>query len=195
MARKKEERLVEALKKIEPAESSETTHDPEILTPEEHFYFLKTGLKCKNYVPTLKAVVKTYSPEEVKEIASELARLTGGIMLDIHEDNLIIMYRGKNYSQPPTEIMSPRVTLSRKKIKSKYLDSLRAVRRYIPRLKQELQLLQAQFRSEAENKTDVVEGIQQSDIENTTESLDISNFQLESSDKLKEITERWIPWG
>ena len=50
-ARKKEERLVEALKKIEPNETSETTHDPEILTPEEHFYFLKMGVKCKNYVP------------------------------------------------------------------------------------------------------------------------------------------------
>ena len=64
----------------------------------------------------LKVVVKTFTPEEVKEIAAELARLTGGIVLDIHEDNTIIMYRGKNYSQPPTEIMSPRVTLSRKKV-------------------------------------------------------------------------------
>ncbi|OMO65279.1 hypothetical protein CCACVL1_21563, partial [Corchorus capsularis] len=136
-ARTKEERYVTALNKIEPAESSETTHDPEILTPEEHFFFLKMGLKCKNYVPvgrrgiyqgvilnmhlhwkkhqTLQVIVKTFSPEEVKEIAAELARLTGGIVLDIHEDNTIIMYRGKNYSQPPTEIMSPRVTLSRKK--------------------------------------------------------------------------------
>lgn len=137
-AQRKEERFVQALKKIEPKESSEATHDPEILTPEEHFFFLKMGLKCKNYVPvgrrgiyqgvilnmhlhwkkhqTLKVVVKTFTPEEVKEIAAELARFTGGIVLDIHEENTIIMYRGKNYSQPPTEIMSPRVTLSRKKV-------------------------------------------------------------------------------
>lgn len=137
-ARKKEERLLEALQKIEPKESSETTHDPEILTPEEHFYFLKMGEKCKNYVPvgrrgiyqgvilnmhlhwkkhqTLKVIVKTFSPEEVKDIALELARLSGGIVLDIQEDDTIIMYRGKNYSQPPTEIMSPRETLSRKKV-------------------------------------------------------------------------------
>lgn len=96
------------------------------------------GLKRKNNVPvgrrgiyqgvilnmhlhwkkhqTLKVVVKTFSAEEVKEIAAELARLSGGIVLDIHEDNTIIMYRGKNYSQPPTEIMSPRVSLSRKKV-------------------------------------------------------------------------------
>ncbi|KAL2318168.1 hypothetical protein Fmac_032044 [Flemingia macrophylla] len=47
----KEERLSEALKNIEPAEFLETTHDPEILIPEEHFFFLKMGLKCKIYVP------------------------------------------------------------------------------------------------------------------------------------------------
>lgn len=131
---------MEALKKIEPPDS-EATHDPEILTPEEHFYFLKMGLKCKNYVPigrrglyqgvilnmhlhwkkhqTLQVIVKTFTSEEVKEIACELARLTGGIVLDIHEDT-IIMYRGKNYSQPPTEIMSPRITLSRKKVNNHF---------------------------------------------------------------------------
>ncbi|XP_073118810.1 uncharacterized CRM domain-containing protein At3g25440, chloroplastic-like [Henckelia pumila] len=167
-ARRKEERLLEALDKIKPKESSETTHDPEILTPEEHFYYLKMGEKCKNYVPvgrrgiyqgvilsmhlhwkkhqTLKVIVKTFSPEEVKEIAVELATLSGGIVLDIQEENIIIMYRGKNYSQPPTEIMSPRTTLSRKKAldKSKYWDALRAVKRYIPKLEQDLELLQSQ---------------------------------------------------
>lgn len=142
-ARTKEKRLVEALEKIEPADSSAATHDPEILTPEEHFFFLKMGIKGKNYVPvgrrgiyqgvilnmhlhwkkhqTVKVIVKTFSPEEVKEIAAELARLTGGMVLDIHEENTIIMYRGKNYSQPPTEIMSPRVSLSRKKVRMVYL--------------------------------------------------------------------------
>ncbi|XP_027934977.1 uncharacterized CRM domain-containing protein At3g25440, chloroplastic isoform X3 [Vigna unguiculata] len=204
-ARKKEERLCEALKKIEPSESSETTHDPEILTPEEHFFFLKMGLKCKNYVPvgrrgiyqgvilnmhlhwkkhqTLKVVVKTFSAEEVKEIAVELARLTGGIVLDIHEDNTIIMYRGKNYSQPPTEIMSPRVSLSRKKAldKSKYRDALRAVRRHIPRLEQELEILQAQFKSAAESNTYASDTIQNIDRER------ISNFQSENSDKHQEL--------
>ncbi|XP_020240387.1 uncharacterized CRM domain-containing protein At3g25440, chloroplastic isoform X2 [Cajanus cajan] len=210
-ARRKEERLCEALKKIEPGESSEATHDPEILTPEEHFFFLKMGLKSKNYVPvgrrgiyqgvilnmhlhwkkhqTLKVVVKTFSAEEVKEIAAELARLTGGIVLDIHEENTIIMYRGKNYYQPPTEIMSPRVSLSRKKAldKSKYRDALRAVRRYIPRLEQELEILRAQqFKSTAENNTDAVKAIQNID-KASIESGIISNFQLENSDKYREI--------
>ncbi|CAL5353372.1 unnamed protein product [Camellia sinensis] len=203
-ARKKEERYVEALKKIEPKESSETTHDPEILTPEEHFYFLKLGIKSKNYVPvgrrgiyqgvilnmhlhwkkhqTLKVVVKTFSPEEVKEIAAELARLSGGIVLDIQEENTIIMYRGKNYSQPPTEIMSPRSTLSRKKAldKSKYRDGLRSVRKYIPRLEQDLELLHAK----AENKTNIVEETLSTGID-SVDSGNISKPQLGDSDKLK----------
>ncbi|TKY53800.1 CRM domain-containing protein [Spatholobus suberectus] len=210
-ARKKEERLCEALRKIEPTESSETTHDPEILTPEEHFFFLKMGLKCKNYVPvgrrgiyqgvilnmhlhwkkhqTLKVVVKTFSAEEVKEIAAELARLSGGIVLDIHEDNTIIMYRGKNYSQPPTEIMSPRVSLSRKKAldKSKYRDALRAVRRYIPRLEQELEILRAQFKSAGESNTDAADAIQNSDKASIESGCSISNFQPENSDKHREM--------
>ncbi|KAF7819125.1 putative CRM domain-containing protein [Senna tora] len=223
VARKKEERLLEALKKIEPAESLETTHDPEILTPEEHFFFLKMGLKCKNYVPvgrrgiyqgvilnmhlhwkkhqTLKVVVKTFSAEEVKEIAAELARLTGGIVLDIHEENTIIMYRGKNYSQPPTEIMSPRVTLSRKKVmvssvqflaldKSKYKDGLRAVRRYIPRLEQELELLRAQLKSKAESKIDGAEENQKMN-KDSIEASGISEFLLENAnaEKLNECPE------
>ncbi|XP_044458186.1 uncharacterized CRM domain-containing protein At3g25440, chloroplastic-like [Triticum aestivum] len=171
LAQKKEERLLAALKKIEPNDPSEPTHDPEVLTPEEHFYFLKMGEKSKNYVPvgrrgiyqgvilnmhlhwkkhqTLQVIVKTFTPEEVKEIASELAVLNGGIVLSIEEGNTIIMYRGKNYAQPPPEIMSPKVALPRKKLcsisaimaldKSKYRDRLRALRRYIPRLEQELE--------------------------------------------------------
>ncbi|KAG2573019.1 uncharacterized CRM domain-containing protein At3g25440, chloroplastic-like isoform X1 [Panicum virgatum] len=176
LARKKEERLVTALKKIEPEDPSEPTHDPEVLTPEEHFYFLKMGQKCKNYVPvgrrgiyqgvilnmhlhwkkhqTLQVIVKTFTPDEVKEIATELARLSGGIVLDIQDGNTIIMYRGKNYVQPPPEIMSPKVTLPRKKAldKSKYKEKLRAVRRYIPRLEQELEDLHAQMKLAGEHK-------------------------------------------
>ncbi|WVZ86233.1 hypothetical protein U9M48_033048 [Paspalum notatum var. saurae] len=176
LARKKEERLVTALKKIEPEDLSDPAHDPEVLTPEEHFYFLKMGQKCKNYVPvgrrgiyqgvilnmhlhwkkhqTLQVIVKTFTPDEVKEIAAELARLSGGIVLDIQDGNTIIMYRGKNYVQPPPEIMSPKVSLSRKKAldKSKYKEKLRALRRYIPRLEQELEDLHAQMKLAGEHK-------------------------------------------
>lgn len=134
---------------------------------------------------TLKVIVKTFSPEEVKEIAAELARLSGGIVLDIHEENTIIMYRGKNYSQPPTEIMSPRITLSRKKAldKSKYRDGLRAVRKYLPRLEQDLELLQAQAKRKHEDATETVEETPL--VKNDSDSP--SNKQLENSAKLRDI--------
>ncbi|KAK4573541.1 hypothetical protein RGQ29_031483 [Quercus rubra] len=245
-ARKKEERFVDGLKKIEPKETSETTHDPETLTPEEHFFFLKMGLKCKNYVPvgrqgiylgvilnmhlhwkkhqTLQVVVKTFLPEEVREIAAELARLTGGIVLDIHKENTVIIYRGKNYSQPPTEIMSPRITLSRKKFRNisehvplshkssiwldpevslkkstcinglpfimwsvcfRHLKFGNAVRKYIPKLKQDLELLQAQAKSVPEK----IQQIEETEI-GRIDPKSSSNFQLNNSDKLKEILNR-----
>ncbi|KAF6144280.1 hypothetical protein GIB67_024507 [Kingdonia uniflora] len=197
-ARNKEDRLVTALKKIEPPESSEAIHDPEILTPEEHFYFLKMGLKCKNYVPigvrgvyngvilnmhlhwkkhqTLQVKVKTFTTEEVKEIAVELARLSGGIVLGIHEEYTIVMYRGKNYFQPPAEIMSPKIILSRKKAldKSKYVNSLRAVRNYIPKLEQELEL----FPEKAKRREDIKTGVLNED------SSPLNSGEMTSGDNL-----------
>ncbi|KAI4319283.1 hypothetical protein MLD38_032903 [Melastoma candidum] len=78
--------------------------------------------------------------------------------------------------------MSPRVTLSRRKAldKSKYRDGLRAVRRYIPRLEQDLELLQAQNRIRGETKTEVPGESQQ--FHNPGESC-----EPEKSVKLKEI--------
>lgn len=206
-ARKKEERIAEALSKIVPKESSDTAHDPEILTPEEHFYFLKMGMKSKNYVPvgrrgiyqgvilnmhlhwkkhqTLKVIVKTFTPEEVKEVAADLARLSGGIVLDIQDDDTVIMYRGKNYSQPPTEIMSPRSTLSRKKAldKSKYRDGLRAVRKFIPRLEQDLDLIRA--RNLSRPGLQINNGDQQEAVQANPEDDDNVNRGRNMSDKFR----------
>ena len=70
--------------------------------------------------------------------------------------------------------------------KSKYRDALRAVRRYIPRLEQELEILRAQFKSSAESNTDAAEAIQNSGRE-SIESGSISNFQLQNSYKDREM--------
>ncbi|KAM7501649.1 hypothetical protein LguiB_000553 [Lonicera macranthoides] len=174
-ARKKEERMVEALKKIEPKESSETKHDPEILTPEEHFFILKIGQKSKNYVPVGRRGIYQ---GEVKEIAVEMARLSGGIVLDIQADNKIIMYRGRNYSQPPTEIMSPRTTLPRKKAldKSNYRDGLRAVRKYILRLEQDPSSC-----FEQQPKTNLKQAL------NNESQMTSSDMQTDASEKLRQI--------
>lgn len=70
--------------------------------------------------------------------------------------------------------------------KSIYRDGLRAVRRYIPRLEQELEILRAQIQSTGESTTDAAEGIQKIDGA-SVESGGISNLEPQNSDKLREL--------
>lgn len=70
--------------------------------------------------------------------------------------------------------------------KSKYRDGLRAVRKYIPRLEQDLELLQAREKSEPESKIDTTKDPQETDVESKDSEMH-SSFQWEPSDKLKEI--------
>lgn len=70
--------------------------------------------------------------------------------------------------------------------KSKYRDGLRAVRKYIPKLEQDLQLLRVQAKDFFENRTASAEVIEGTEI-GTKDSKGSSNFQMKNSDKLKEI--------
>ena len=63
---------------------------------------------------TVKVFCKPCKPGQVHEYAQELARLSGGIPLQIIGDDTIIFDCGKNYEQP--EVMSPIDTLSKKKV-------------------------------------------------------------------------------
>jgi len=109
---------------------------PDSLTGEERFYLKKMAQKRSNYLQigrrglfggvvlnmhmhwkkheTVKVLCKPCKPGQVHEYAQELARLSGGIPLQIIGDDTIIFYRGKNYEQP--DIMSPIDTLSKKKV-------------------------------------------------------------------------------
>ncbi|KAL6013635.1 hypothetical protein ACLOJK_004133 [Asimina triloba] len=159
-AKRKEEWLIEKLRKFEVLKAPEETHDPEILTEEEKFYLKRTGEKKKNYVPvgrrgvfggvvlnmhlhwkrheTVKVVCKPCRPGQVYEYAEELARLSKGIVIDIKPHNVIIFYRGKNYVQP--EVMSPPDTLSKSKALEKYKfeQSLEHTSQFIEKLEKEL---------------------------------------------------------
>ncbi|PKI43626.1 hypothetical protein CRG98_036002 [Punica granatum] len=73
--------------------------------------------------------------------------------------------------------------------KSKYRDGLRAVRKQIPRLEQELELLRAQAERPAENKTELVEDTKVAD-DDKNAHLGVSSLQMENSSRLKEIIER-----
>ena len=135
-AKRKEEWLIEKLRKFDIPKAPTEAYDPEILTEEEKFYLKRTGEKKKNYVPvgrrgvfggvvlnmhlhwkkheTVKVICKPCKVGQVYEYAEELARLSKGIMIDIKPNNTIIFYRGKNYVQP--QVMSPPDTLSKSKV-------------------------------------------------------------------------------
>ncbi|XP_039007404.1 uncharacterized CRM domain-containing protein At3g25440, chloroplastic-like [Hibiscus syriacus] len=89
---------------------------------------------------TVKVICKPCKPGQVDEYADEIARLSGGIPVQIIGDDTIIFYLGKNYVQP--ELMSPVDTLSKKRAleKSKYEQSLESVRHFIAIAEKELEL-------------------------------------------------------
>ncbi|RCV26025.1 hypothetical protein SETIT_5G212100v2 [Setaria italica] len=161
-ARLKEAMLIEKLKKYEVARAQGPMSKLDDLSSEERFYLKKVSQKKSNYVPvgrrgvfggvilnmhlhwkkheTVKVICKPCKPGQIQEYANEIARLSGGIPVNIIGDDTIVFYRGKNYVQP--EVMSPVDTLSKKKAleKSKYEQSLETVQRFIAVSEKELEL-------------------------------------------------------
>ncbi|XP_027164362.1 uncharacterized CRM domain-containing protein At3g25440, chloroplastic-like isoform X2 [Coffea eugenioides] len=158
-AKIKEALLIERLKRYEVNKVQGPVVKPHELTGEERFYMKKMAQKRSNYVPigrrgvfggvilnmhlhwkkheTVKVICK---PGQVQDYASEIARLSGGIPIQMIGDDTIVFYRGKDYVQP--EVMSPIDTLSKKRAleKSKYKQSLESVRRFIAIAEKELEL-------------------------------------------------------
>ncbi|MBA0558924.1 hypothetical protein Golob_015912 [Gossypium lobatum] len=161
-AKIKEGLLLERLKRYEVSKVQGPVVKPHELTGEERFYMKKMAQKRSNYVPigrrgifggvilnmhmhwkkheTVKVICKPCKPGQVHDYADEIARLSGGIPVQIIGDDTIVFYRGKNYVQP--EVMSPVDTLSKKRAleKSKYEQSLDSVRRFIAIAEKELEL-------------------------------------------------------
>ncbi|XP_043693144.1 CRM-domain containing factor CFM9, mitochondrial-like [Telopea speciosissima] len=161
-AKIKEALLIERLKRYEVPKVQGPVVQPDNLTGEERFYMKKMAQKRSNYVPvgrrgvfggvilnmhlhwkkyeTVKVICKPCKPGQVHEYAREIARLSGGIPIQIIGDDTIIFYRGINYIQ--LEIMSPIDTLSKKRAleKSKYEQSLESVRHFIAVAERELKL-------------------------------------------------------
>lgn len=135
-ARVKEGLLIERLKRYEIPKVQGPVVQPNYLTGEERFYMKKMAQKRSNYAPvgkrgifggvilnmhmhwkkheTVKVICKPCKPAQVHEYAQEIARLSGGIPIQIVGDDTIIFYRGKNYVQP--QVMSPIDTLSKKRV-------------------------------------------------------------------------------
>ncbi|KAI3963919.1 hypothetical protein MKW92_035681 [Papaver armeniacum] len=161
-AKIKEALLMEKLKRYEVPKAQGPEVKQECLTGEERFYMKKMAQKGSNYLQvgvrgvyggvidnmhmhwkhheTVKVFCKPCKPGEVHEYAKEIARLSGGIPIQVIGNDTIIFYRGKNYVQP--DIRRPVDTLSKKRAleKSKYMQSLEAVRHFIAVAEKELEL-------------------------------------------------------
>ncbi|PWA60610.1 RNA-binding CRS1 / YhbY (CRM) domain protein [Artemisia annua] len=115
-AKIKEALLVERLKRYEVSRLQGPRVKSVEITGEERFYMKKMAQKGSNDIPVgrrVKVFCKPCKPGQIQEYANELARLSGGIPIQIIGDDTIIFYRGKDYVQP--EVMSPVDTLSKKK--------------------------------------------------------------------------------
>ena len=128
--------LQKALETYKMPDLPEPDHDPESLTEEELNYLKRLGYKHKNYMilgvrgvfggvvlnmhlhwkkhQLVKIRCKNFTKEEIDETGEQLARLSGGIVVDVQNGSTIVMYRGRNYRRPVD--MTPKNTLSKRKV-------------------------------------------------------------------------------
>ncbi|KAF2612187.1 hypothetical protein F2Q70_00008950 [Brassica cretica] len=134
-AKIKEASLVEKLKRYEVAKMQGPEVRPHEITGEERFYLKKMGQKRSNYVPigrrgvfggvilnmhmhwkkheTVKVICNNSKPGQVQQYAEELAKLSGGVPVNIIGDDTIVFYRGKGYVQPKVMCMVRSVAAGR----------------------------------------------------------------------------------
>ncbi|XP_065879814.1 CRM-domain containing factor CFM9, mitochondrial [Euphorbia lathyris] len=159
-AKKKVALLLQKLKKYELPELPAPLHDPELLTPEQSQAYKKIGFRNKNYVPvgvrgvfggvvqnmhmhwkfheTVQVCCDNFPKEKIKEMATMLARLSGGIVINIHNVKTVIMFRGRNYRQPKNLI--PLNTLTKRKalFKARFEQALESQKLNIKKFEQQL---------------------------------------------------------
>ncbi|CAK9308852.1 unnamed protein product [Citrullus colocynthis] len=159
-AKKKVALLLQQLKKYELPELPPPRHDPELLTPEQLQAYKKIGFRNKNYVPvgvrgvfggvvqnmhlhwkfheTVQVCCDNFPKEKIKEMATMLARLSGGIVVNIHDVKTIIMFRGRNYRQPKNLIPINTLTKRKALFKARFEQALDSQKLNIKKIEQEL---------------------------------------------------------
>ncbi|XP_062105653.1 CRM-domain containing factor CFM9, mitochondrial isoform X2 [Humulus lupulus] len=159
-AKRKVALLLQKLKKYELPDLPPPRHDPELFTPEQLQAFKKIGFKNKNYVPvgvrgvfggvvqnmhlhwkfheTVQVCCDNFPKERIKEMATMLARLSGGIVINIHNVKTIIMFRGRNYRQPKNLIPINTLTKRKALFKARFEQALESQKLNIKKIEQQL---------------------------------------------------------
>ncbi|XP_027358976.1 uncharacterized CRM domain-containing protein At3g25440, chloroplastic isoform X2 [Abrus precatorius] len=159
-AKKKVALLLQKLKKYELPELPAPRHDPELFTPEQLQAYKKIGFRNKNYVPvgvrgvfggvvqnmhlhwkfheTVQVCCDNFPKEKIKEMAAMLARLSGGIVINVHNVKTIIMFRGRNYRQPKNLIPINTLTKRKALFKARFEQALESQKLNIKKIEQQL---------------------------------------------------------
>ncbi|XP_050381407.1 CRM-domain containing factor CFM9, mitochondrial [Argentina anserina] len=159
-AKRKVALLLQKLKKYELPDLPAPRHDPELFTLEQLQAFKKIGFRNKNYVPvgvrgvfggvvqnmhmhwkfheTVQVCCDNFPKEKIKEMATMLARLSGGIVINIHNTKTIIMFRGRNYRQPKNLIPFNTLTKRKALFKARFEQALESQKLNIKKIEQEL---------------------------------------------------------
>lgn len=159
-AKRKVALLLQKLKKYELPDLPVPRHDPELFTLEQLQAFKKIGFRNKNYVPvgvrgvfggvvqnmhmhwkfheTVQVCCDNFPKEKIKEMATMLARLSGGIVINIHNTKTIIMFRGRNYRQPKNLIPFNTLTKRKALFKARFEQALESQKLNIKKIEQEL---------------------------------------------------------
>lgn len=159
-AKKKVALLLQKLKKYELPELPPPRHDPELFTPEQLQAYKKIGFRNKNYVPvgvrgvfggvvqnmhlhwkfheTVQVCCDNFPKEKIKEMAAMLARLSGGIVMNVHNVKTIIMFRGRNYRQPKNLIPINTLTKRKALFKARFEQALESQKLNIKKIEQQL---------------------------------------------------------
>ncbi|KAK1316211.1 Magnesium transporter MRS2-5 [Acorus calamus] len=208
-AKKKAALLLQKLKKYELPELPAPRHDPELLTPEQLQAYKKIGYRNKNYVPvgvrgvfggvvqnmhlhwkfheTVQVCCDNFPKEKIKEMASMLTRLSGGIVVNIHDVKTIIMFRGRNYRQP--KILIPINTLTKRKalFKARFEQALESQKLNIKKIEQQLRRM-------GMNPEDPVAmaSIRRESIKNEEDNEEVIGTVLASDDSDQEELDRFI---
>ncbi|XP_010926941.1 CRM-domain containing factor CFM9, mitochondrial [Elaeis guineensis] len=159
-AKKKVALLLQKLKKYELPELPPPRHDPELLTTEQLQAYKKIGFRNRNYVPvgvrgvfggvvqnmhlhwkfheTVQVCCDNFPKEKIKEMATMLARLSGGIVVNVHNVKTIIMFRGRNYRQPKNLIPINTLTKRKALFKARFEQALESQKLNIKKIEQQL---------------------------------------------------------
>ncbi|KAB2610152.1 CRM domain-containing protein [Pyrus ussuriensis x Pyrus communis] len=159
-AKRKVALLLQKLKKYELPDLPAPRHDPELVTVEQLQALKKIGFKNKNYVPvgvrgvfggvvqnmhlhwkfheTVQVCCDNFPKEKIKEMASMIARLSGGIVVNIHNTKTIIMFRGRNYRQPKNLIPFNTLTKRKALFKARFEQALESQKLNIKKIEQQL---------------------------------------------------------